>query len=185
MKDRPDKYDLCACGARKAKISKQCFRCSWVSRRVPEEIRLERRRASVRAWYRRNTARVAAWQKSYTQTPEGREVRLKADRKRYNKERGREHRFRYHLQLKYQLTVEAYDQMYDKQEGCCAITSCRVQFGGRRPWEAPGPTKPCVDHRHDHHLVRGLLCKRCNTAMGIVDKAELLNALINYRDSVR
>lgn len=61
---------------------------------------------------------------------------------------------------KYNLTVDQFDAMVLSQNGVCAI--CR---------KAPksGFTL-CVDHCHETGVVRGLLCNRCNSAIGLLDE---------------
>lgn len=57
--------------------------------------------------------------------------------------------------------------MHDKQGGKCAV--CR---------KPPRPGKKlCVDHNHKTGAVRGLLCKRCNTALGFFYDEPLLMEL--------
>jgi hypothetical protein len=73
---------------------------------------------------------------------------------------------RYHLRT-YGLTPEQYADLYNNQEGVCAI--CRLR-------EAT-----CIDHNHETGLVRALLCRRCNTGIGqFGDDPELLALAIDY-----
>ena len=63
------------------------------------------------------------------------------------------------------ITVEDYNRMFDSQDGCCAIC-------GKHQIE--------LDHRmyvdHDHYTgeIRGLLCRNCNLAIGLLNDDELL-----------
>ena len=44
--------------------------------------------------------------------------------------------------------------------------------------------KMAIDHCHDSGLVRGLLCSKCNTALGLADDSiERLQAMISYLES--
>jgi hypothetical protein len=62
------------------------------------------------------------------------------------------------LKLKYNMTVEQYDKMFEKQNGLCAIC-------GR-----PQNSKTlAVDHNHNTGKIRGLLCSSCNTALGYIE----------------
>lgn len=70
---------------------------------------------------------------------------------------------------KYGLTFEQFSAMLDQQEGRCAI--CREEFD----------EEPMVDHDHSTRRVRGLLCKPCNTGLGMFrDRASLLMAAKDY-----
>lgn len=71
---------------------------------------------------------------------------------------------------KYGLTTEAYERLLDAQGGTCAICS--------RP---PGQRLLDVDHDHATGRVRGLLCSRCNMAIGkLEDDANLVKAAFWY-----
>lgn len=78
----------------------------------------------------------------------------------------------YALKHEYGLTVEQYDHMLAEQGGVCALCS--------RP---PGVRLLAVDHDHDTGRVRGLLCVRCNTALGSLGDNEegLLRAVAYLR----
>jgi len=64
-------------------------------------------------------------------------------------------------QLRYGLTPERYKIMYHEQGGMCALQFCD------RPIQ-------CVDHCHITEQVRGLLCRRCNVALGMLNENPLL-----------
>lgn len=69
------------------------------------------------------------------------------DRRDYNRA--------YALKHEYGITVEQYEAILEAQGGVCAIC-------GR----TRGDKMLAVDHDHDTGEVRGLLCVRCNTALG-------------------
>ena len=78
----------------------------------------------------------------------------------------------YERQIKrnYGITVENYDAMYAEQGGLCA--GCRQSNKGSRFH---------IDHCHTTGIVRGLLCNKCNIALGLVDdRIETLANLISY-----
>lgn len=56
------------------------------------------------------------------------------------------------LKRVYGITCEQHQQMWNQQDGRCAI--CRREFGEKR--------RNYVDHDHSTHRVRGLLCFTCN-----------------------
>lgn len=62
---------------------------------------------------------------------------------------------------KYGISAERYDEILTEQGGGCAIC------GG-------GPSKSFlyldVDHDHETGMVRGLLCRRCNTGLGYFER---------------
>jgi len=68
---------------------------------------------------------------------------------------------------KYKLSAEEYDALLAQQSGLCAI--CRTAE----------PT--AVDHDHATGRVRGLLCLKCNAAIGLVgDSPSVLRNAISY-----
>ena len=60
------------------------------------------------------------------------------------------------LLKRYNLTVQEYEQMYQAQNGLCAVCG-NPQVTGKQL---------SVDHDHVTGLVRGLLCVRCNYGIG-------------------
>lgn len=76
------------------------------------------------------------------------------------------------LKRNYGITLQEHQQMFENQNGVCAI--CKNPGDGR--WK-----KLCVDHCHTTGKVRGLLCKRCNIALGEVgDNISTLQKMIEY-----
>ena len=74
------------------------------------------------------------------------------------------------LKKKYGITVEQYDAMFEQQKGVCKV--CEKEHK-RRPLN--------VDHNHITGAVRGLLCDKCNMALGLVDDStERLIKLTEY-----
>jgi hypothetical protein len=76
------------------------------------------------------------------------------------------------LQLKrnFNLTSEQYNQMFEQQQGCCAICN-RHQSEFKR--------RLIVEHNHDSNKIRGLVCHNCNSILGHAhdDINILLNAI--------
>lgn len=81
----------------------------------------------------------------------------------------------------YGLTVAEYEQIHGLQEGRCAIclreeTVTDPRYGQVR--------RLAVDHCHETGVVRGLLCARCNMAMGMFeDDLGRLIAVVSYLQS--
>lgn len=65
-----------------------------------------------------------------------------------------------HLKERYQLTIEDYNKLFQEQQGCCAIC-------GKHQSELKHRLN--VDHNHKTGKIRGLLCPKCNTALGVYE----------------
>ena len=75
------------------------------------------------------------------------------------------------IRNKYGLTVEAYSVALESQNGLCAICGDPPEKGKRLR----------VDHHHQAGAVRGLLCDRCNTGIGLLrDDPDIIEAAMNY-----
>lgn len=154
---------------------------------------IEKRRETARAWYHRNKEKVAAYKKQhYEQNKEQYKERAskfnKSDRRKQwrleNKERISEYMKQRWLQIKdskphfknvYGITLETYTEMFEQQSGKCR--GCN-----RSQEELNHPLH--VDHCHSTGRIRGLLCRKCNSALGLVnDSAEVLENLKNYLNS--
>lgn len=69
----------------------------------------------------------------------------------------------------YGITYEEHERMYREQGGLCL--GCKKRDA------------VCVDHDHVTGLVRGLLCKPCNSALGFAeDSVDILTGLAAYLD---
>lgn len=64
-----------------------------------------------------------------------------------------------YLRWYYGITLEEYEKMLVYQDGVCAIC-------GGPPC---GSQRLFVDHDHETGVVRGLLCGRCNSMLGLAD----------------
>ncbi len=63
-----------------------------------------------------------------------------------------------------------YEKLLATQRGCCAL--CR---------QKPGKRDLYIDHDHVTGLYRGLLCYKCNTAIGLLhDDPDLVQKAANY-----
>ena len=76
------------------------------------------------------------------------------------------------LKFRYNITLIEYDEIFEEQNGVCAICGRVESIMGRRL---------AVDHDHKTGKVRGLLCYRCNTRLGILEEnSNLLLVMLNY-----
>jgi hypothetical protein len=123
--------------------------------------------AQRKQWYaankEREIARVRAWQQA---NPD----RVKASQHKNREQRNRKMR-ELHLRNKFDLTPAQYDQMLDRQGGGCAICGD----------PARADSSLHVDHDHGSGEIRGLLCMRCNNAIGLLKEDPcLLRRAANY-----
>jgi hypothetical protein len=73
----------------------------------------------------------------------------------------------------YGITLSQYNDMFDLQEGCCAICDLTLEQTGKK--------RLYVDHCHTTGKVRGLLCQHCNFVLGQAkDSTAILEAAIMY-----
>ena len=74
-----------------------------------------------------------------------------------------------HLKKKYSLTLEQYDQMFEQQNGVCAI--CGLPELNRRL---------AVDHNHKTGKIRGLLCIQCNVKLCALENKKFAKEAKKY-----
>lgn len=120
-------------------------------------------------WYEgnrdREIARVKAWQEA------NRDRHLANQRERRTRPEVKARERDAHLRRKFGITAETYDEMLAGQGGVCAICE-------RPPRD---DISLHVDHEHGTGRVRGLLCFRCNNALGdFEDDAALLLRAVHY-----
>lgn len=83
----------------------------------------------------------------------------------------------YRLKCLYGITTEVYDALVESQGGVCAI--CKAP-----PSEKKNHPLLYVDHNHITKEVRGLLCRDCNSALGLFqDSPDVLKNAISYLSS--
>lgn len=116
----------------------------------------EKKRESDRRYRKKNRARVAAWKRGDAQAAQAR-VRIREWTKK-NESHARRRIREWHLKKLYGITIAQYDAMVDKQGGVCRICE-----------SLPGKRRLGVDHCHDTGRIRGLLCFKCNAAIGFLN----------------
>ena len=90
----------------------------------------------------------------------------------YNKRNSSSVRSQY-LKRNYGLTFEEFDLMLTHQDNSCAICKGTKTYGRHKRFT--------VDHDHSTGKIRGLLCHRCNTALGLIgDDIHTLKSMIKY-----
>lgn len=115
----------------------------------------EKRAAYMRQWRKDNPQRHLEIQREYSA-------------------RNRERKRVKDLERRYGLTVVEYDALAEAQGHVCAVCQQGCDSGHRLS----------VDHCHDTGRVRGLLCKKCNRAIGLLgDTPEGLRAAADYLEN--
>ena len=115
-------------------------------------------------------------QSAYAHTKRGVAVHKKANVKYGKTTKGQYADWKANIKKLYGITPEEYTLMSQKQRGLCLIcgkpeTMC---WKGKRKIL-------CIDHNHDTGKIRGLLCNRCNKAIGLLeDDVKLLRKAIKY-----
>ncbi len=116
------------------------------------------------AYYQNNRQKYAIFEERYRQQNR-QKIR---DYHRQNRQKIRETT----LKRRYDITIASYNKMFQEQNGRCGICG-RHQSGLKR--------NLCVDHNHESGRIRGLLCHRCNTAIGMLeDDTKILQKATKY-----
>ena len=85
------------------------------------------------------------------------------------------------LKKRFGLSVQDYEHLFTGQNGCCAICGNPETL-----ISAGGLQRLAVDHDHRTNKVRGLLCYRCNSALGLFQDSEsILEQALLYLKSGR
>ena len=79
------------------------------------------------------------------------------------------------LRVKYGLTIDDYNKLFESQGGACAI--CGTTNSGAYNF--------AVDHCHKSNKVRGILCHHCNKGLGqFLDSPTNLRKAADYLDEL-
>lgn len=144
----------------------------------------EKALAASSAWKKRNKLLVKEYSDKWNAENKQLKKELKAKWDAANPERRKEHMDRLreknpnyfsdrHLHYTYGITGETYAGMVLEQGNLCAACGTPASETQRK--------KLFVDHCHTTGKIRGLLCQKCNTALGMVeDDVTRLAALISY-----
>lgn len=104
---------------------------------------------------------------------------LKEYRKKYyekNKDKCKETYRSGHYKRKYKITIDEFEEKLEQQNGVCEI--CKK--------ENINKDRLSVDHDHTTGKIRGLLCYKCNRALGYFNEdKELFLQAIKYLDKYK
>jgi hypothetical protein len=123
-------------------------------------------REMAKDWYERNkdkaTSKVKEWRQQNSDAVK--QYRIDNRQKHYRQE----------LVRKYGVEATWFDEQIRQQGDSCVCCKREFQWGDKQ-------TSPHVDHCHETKAVRGILCNRCNTVLGLCkDDDKLLSSLARY-----
>jgi len=136
----------------------ECISCAKSVRRAWYDANKQKAIEAAQRWAERNPERIAAYRAEYRNRPE----RKRAMRDLY-------------YRRTFGITADEADALLAAQHGKCAICS-------GTPKRADGWH---VDHHHGTGAIRGVLCSRCNHAIGLLDEDPArLRAAADYLEGV-
>lgn len=159
MTGRPKGTHCCTCkvplvdGVNRTKDSKRCQPCNVVYMKGYRKRRLAVDPDFEKRAYLKNPERKKKYQREYMLRPESK-IRHSNN----------------YLMKNYGITLADYEHILNLQGGMCAI--CK---------QPPNGKKLLLDHCHYSKQVRGILCSRCNSGIGMFkDSKELLVQAMIY-----
>lgn len=77
----------------------------------------------------------------------------------------------------YGLTLEQFEDLMDSVGSSCEICKTPLKVGGKK-----GDTdSACIDHCHSTGVIRGVLCRKCNAAIGALgDTTSSVQRAVSY-----
>ena len=134
----------------------------------------EKRLAYAKQYWQDNKAKlIESDKRKYHENKEEVSAKQK-QRRKDNAEHFAKLERKYDLWSKYRLTPDDLQSMWNQQKGLCANNGCKTML-------TMGKSGYCIDHDHATGVVRGLLCRNCNLALGHAkDSLQRLHGLIDY-----
>lgn len=150
-----DDCEFSKCKTKKDGLDPRCKECQKIRSKAFYLKNTEKINQATKAYYKNNTEKVNAITKAYYTA---------------NSEKS----FASKLKHNYQMTVKDYYLLLEQQNGVCAICGRECLTGERLS----------VDHSHTSGRVRGLLCRKCNSALGLFnDSPATLSKALEYLKS--
>ena len=156
--------------------------------RVWRKNNREKVRKAVRKWQKNNPEKVSKINREYAKRnrkrlSDIRKVWYRKHRKRILKSLRQSYCPAKHRILarktKYGLGELQFDILIKQQKNRCGI--CELKFSQRKK-----SSRPHVDHCHLTDKIRGLLCSKCNLALGLFgDQAKVLRKAAKYLEKSR
>lgn len=150
------------CGVEKSindfyKDQYRCKECQKEEYRIRYKKNPEKLKQQGRQSYYRHIEKRKSYSVNYRlENPEKEKIR----HRRYH-EKNKEKERSANLQRSYGISLEKYNEIYNKQNGKCLL--CGKHKNVLQ-----------VDHSHTDGKVRGLICGKCNRAIGLIDDSPTL-----------
>jgi hypothetical protein len=132
------------------------------------ELRRVYQREYQREWKKRNPNKVLEYRKrhygKYREYYSERAKRLNAENPEKRIALWRSWSYSARLKQKYGLSVAQFESLLQEQNHCCKI--CKNPF--------TNPKNRHVDHCHEANYVRGILCNKCNLAIGLLQNSPIV-----------
>lgn len=144
-------------------------RCKDCCKKHPYKRNKEKSHITRKKWELKNPDKISAQNKKHRDNPfyKG---KIKVYMKQYRKDHKEEFKWS-QIKSLYKLSKKDWELLWLYQDGGCAI--CGKKFKSY--------AKADTDHNHKTGKGRGLLCRRCNSAIGLFDdNIELMNLAIKY-----
>lgn len=163
---RGTKASICGCGSTKEISAKRCRSCHLVWRSESAKSKTDQRCPKC------DHVKLLEYFPVDHRRPAGRHGTCRSCQNSHARSLGHIAQRKYRLKTAYGLTLIDYDALFERQRGLCA--------GCRDPIEKHHRNTH-VDHDHATGVVRGLLCKYCNTTLGhALDSVPRLVGLAGY-----
>lgn len=139
--------------------------------KIKYEKNKEKIKARTLAHYHINHDASIARKRKYAETHRV-AIRMKAKQWALDHpEKIKEWAWREGIKRRHGVTLEQFNSLLSSQNGTCAICGKSPQEGKRL----------CIDHDHKTGIVRGLLCRNCNAAIGqLGDDPNMLSRAMQY-----
>jgi hypothetical protein len=161
----------------------RCKACRVETNRKTYYKHREKRVATSMRWKQQNRSDYNEWcRQDRKNNPE----KYRKYEKTFTEKHGIENLRKREVARIHGLSIEQYDELINSQNNLCATCGKAETRLGR---DGKTITPLCVDHCHicetkEKHIIRGLLCHKCNTAMGkLHDDIDTIKNIIAYLEN--